>query len=109
MLKPVINTKWLGEFQAQLYYNEDGIEVIKFYVYATPISEYYASTFLEIEQGRGLMLDGGSRVSLSADQVKEFKEFIIEHLVAKYIEVTEEKITANVIQRMNERKGRYEW
>lgn len=103
MKKPAIATKWMGEFQAQLYYDESGIEVIRIYKHATMISEYYASTFLEIGEGESLMLDGGLKIWLKADQVKVLQEFIIEHVVVKFIVDTEHKIKMKVQKDMKER------
>ena len=104
MKKKAINTMFMKDgFQAQLFYDDHGIELIQFYKFAYPVSTYYASTILEIESGHSLMLDDGLSLWVTADQVKAVKEMIMEHVIAKFIEETNDNIHEKIMNELDER------
>lgn len=104
MKKKAINTKFIGDgFHAQLFYDDHGIEVVRFYQFAHPVSTYYASTILEIESGRALMLDGGRRIMVTADQVNVVKEMVTDHVIEKFIEESGDKVHEKIMDELDER------
>ena len=104
MQREVINTMFMsGGIQAQLVYDEYGIEQIEFYKHTYPVSAYYASTILGVDKGNAVMLDDGLGISIDADQVEAVKEMMMEHVIAKFCEDTDAKIYKKINGELDER------
>ena len=106
MKREVIKTMFMdGNIQAQLAYDEYGLEQIHFYKKTYPVSCYYASTILGVEKGNAVMLDDCLGISIDADQVEAVKEMITEHVIAKFFEDTEVKIYKKISGELDEMGG----